>query len=119
MSDILTAIAAKLGDLVNPETWPAEIEEWGDEIITNREYIDGEHPMDLDDTMTARARIGQDGDEVFSINYSELVVTAMSNRLNVERIDAVVEQSGTDDAFVAAKKIANDWVRLRRSGVSL
>ena len=110
MSDILTAIAGKLGDLVNPETWPAEIEEWGDEIVTNRNYIDGKHRLDLDDTLAARARLGQDDDEVFSINYSELVVTAMSNRLNVERIDAVVEQSGTGDAFVAAKKIANDWV---------
>lgn len=109
-SELLTAIANKLGDLVNSETWPGEIEAWGDEILENRDYVDGKHRLDLDANMAASLRIDKNDDERFSINYSELVVTAMSNRLNVERLEATVETGATVEATVKATKEANDWL---------
>ena len=116
-TELLKAIAAVLGDLVNPEVWPGEIEEWGEQIVLYRRYIDGRHRLDLEGTkMAASLRIDEEDEGRFSINYMPLVANSMSNRLHIERIDAIIEPVVLADKSAELaentrlKKLANDWM---------
>lgn len=112
--EILESVAGLLGDLVNPETWPDEIEAWGTEIALNRDYIDGKQRLELNDDMKAILRIEDDPDpdRRFNVNYAKLVVNRMADRLNLERIDAIVDNSGINDPDIVAEnnRAGNEWI---------
>ena len=104
MSTLLSAIADQLGKaLVKKTTWMVEVEAWGKRVALYREYVDGVHRLELTPEMAKMLRIKENEDERFSLNYADLVVSKLANRLKIERIEAI-----TDGADAAA---GNEWVK--------
>jgi hypothetical protein len=89
MTTVLDSIADDLGSsLVSKDTWVTEIETWGDKIGLYRDYVDGVHRLEMTTEMAQMLRIDKEDDERFSINYADMVVNKMADRLHIERIEA-------------------------------
>lgn len=104
MSTLLSAIANELGDkLVKKDTWVVAVKAWGDRVALYREYVDGKHRLELTTEMAKMLRIKENDDERFSLNYADLVVSKLCNRLKIERIEAITDGEDSD--------AGNEWVR--------
>lgn len=101
----LKGIQEQLGDLVKSD-WAEVTEAWGKKVALYRKYVDGEHRLDLTKEMAELLRIKQNEDERFAVNYAELVVTKMADRLIVERVEAVSTGEGQ-----TVTKAANEWAK--------
>lgn len=118
----VSAIATTLGSLVDGDNWVDEIEAWGEEVLLNRQYVDGDHRLEMTEEMAKMLRIEKDDDERFSLNYGPLVVNKLANRLIVEKITAVLAddepkpepvETGVDGSVVEVKTAtdeANEWI---------
>lgn len=78
-------------------TWQDDIRTWGEQVALYREYERGDHRADMTPEMRRMLRIADNRSDAFNANYCELVVSAMADRLEVERIEAV----GGEDAAQA------------------
>jgi len=102
MTTVLQAIVKipSLVPLVSGDAWVNEITTWGKNIALFRQYVDGSHRLEMTTKMSQMLRITKEEDERFSLNYADIVVNKMADRLHIERIEA----DGDNDE-------GNEWVQ--------
>lgn len=93
MSDILSAVMVELEGLVASD-WSTEQNDAADRVELCRNYVDGAHRAELTQEMQNLLRISGDALDQFNANYCDMVVSTMTSRLIVER----VEPTGDDEA---------------------
>lgn len=70
-------------------TWESDIDMWGRRIKLYRDYVDGNHRGDLTTRMRDMLRItGDDTDTEFNINYCNMVVQTIADRLVIGAVQA-------------------------------
>jgi len=99
---MLEMVAEQLGTAID-SGWLARMDKWGKAVTRFRKYSDGEHEAKMTDEMRKQLRV-VDGEE-FNSNYCDMVVSSMSDRLVIDRMDA--------DA-TAAVTWANDVMQFNR-----
>lgn len=92
---MLTELQALLGGRVRP-TWADEMTAWGAQVKLYREYADGKQRSFLTTKQRRMLNIEGKANTDFSLNYCDMVIQAMAERLTVTGIE------GADDA-------ANTW----------
>ena len=87
---MLTSIKGRLlaAGLVLPETWEDEITTWGQAVALFRQYAEGDHRAKLTPEMRDMLRVSGGVLDQFNINYADLVIAKMGDRLTVAGIDA-------------------------------
>lgn len=126
---MLSYIQSKLGGLVRSD-WHDEVDAWGERVELFRRYDEGDHDANLSGEMREMLRInsttrqtnsrssGTNGfwnlREQFNPNYCGLVVSTMADRLQVDRIEAVmprvVNPQGVEQPeSINAKRQAQGW----------
>jgi hypothetical protein len=83
---MLTELQALLGGRVR-DTWAAEMQQWGTLVRLYREYAEGRQRSFLTAKQRAALNIKTDVTEQIVLNYCDMVVQAMADRLSVSRID--------------------------------
>lgn len=73
-------------------TWVDEVTQFGKEVKLFRDYHEGDHEAKLTPEMQEMLRISGEGLDQFNMNYCELVVDMMVDRLTVAGITADTEQ---------------------------
>jgi len=71
-----------------PLTWVDEINELGQEVALFRQYAEGEHRAKLTTEMEQMLRISSGPLNHFNLNYCDLVIAKMGDRLTVDSIEA-------------------------------
>lgn len=86
---MLEAIQARLmaAGMVLPQTWISDIEQWGQNVALYREYAEGNHRAKLTKEMREMLRISDARNDQFSLNYCDLVVQRMNDRLVVTGVE--------------------------------
>ncbi len=79
--------------LVLPSTWVSDIQEWGKNVALYREYAEGEHRAYMTTEMRKMLRISDARNDQFSLNYCDLVIQRMSDRLVVTSVDGDTDQA--------------------------
>lgn len=104
MSNVLSGIAErfKAEGLVG-EDWQTEMEMQGQLVALYRAYYDGEHRLTLTSAQKSMMNIKDEVLDRYNDNYCEMVVDAMADRLNVDRIRAEdeAEQAWIDEVLKA------------------
>lgn len=87
---MLTSIKGRLlaAGLVLPETWEDEINTWGQAVALFRQYAEGDHRAKLTPDMQKMLRISGGVLDSFNINYCDLVIAKMGDRLTVASVEA-------------------------------
>ncbi|MBK9751849.1 MAG: hypothetical protein IPO91_34495 [Chloroflexi bacterium] len=87
---MLTSIKGRLlaAGLALPETWEDEINTWGQQVALFRQYAEGDHRAKLTPEMRDMLRVSGGVLDQFNINYADLVIAKMGDRLTVAGIDA-------------------------------
>jgi hypothetical protein len=86
--DTLSQIQERLVNLqIVRDAWSSDVKVRGDKVALARRYVDGDHDGNMTAEMRAALRVS--GDSELNINYMDLVVSAMADRLRVKGIDAV------------------------------
>ena len=83
---MLDAIQAKLGALA-PSDWAAKTQAWGELVALYRQYAEGDHRAKMTPEMKAMLRISDARTDQFNINYCDMVVQTMADRLKVTAVD--------------------------------
>lgn len=91
---MLDQVQKLLGTLAGVN-WASETDAWGERVALYRDYEEGKHRADMTREMKNMLRLKDAPDEQFNDNYCDLVVQEMTDRLHVERVEAV---DGSDDA---------------------
>lgn len=71
-----------------PLTWVNEVSTWGQEVALFRQYAEGEHRAKLTPEMKDMLRISGGVLDTFNLNYCDLVIAKMGDRLTVAGVDA-------------------------------
>jgi len=71
-----------------PTTWVDEINTWGLQVALFRQYAEGEHRAKLTTEMRDMLRISGSVLDSFNLNYCDLVIAKMGDRLTVAGIEA-------------------------------
>lgn len=83
---MLSAIAEKMGGLIR-STWVADVTAWGELVALYREYAEGNHRAKLTQEMREMLRISDGRNDQFTLNYCDMVVQTMADRLRVASVD--------------------------------
>lgn len=86
---MLGAIRARLiaAGMVLADTWEAEIQAWGTLVKLFREYAEGQHRAELTPEMKQMLRVSGTALDSFNLNYCDLVIAKMGDRLTVASVD--------------------------------
>ncbi len=103
-------------------TWNDEMTTRGGLVTLYREYYEGKHRADLTTEMKEMLRVNDSRTDTFNINYCQMVVNSMADRLVVEAVEPVNPQptsatpppnplptSGEGGLTSAAPDDAEDW----------
>jgi hypothetical protein len=90
---MLTDIATMFEGDLSP-SWVDHITDWGEKVFLYRDYVKGEHKVYLTQTMMKMLNVTGQKHASFSADYTDMVVRMFSERLVVERIEAVVPLAG-------------------------
>jgi len=71
-----------------PITWGDEVQKWGQTVALFRQYAEGDHRAKLTPEMQQMLRISGGVLDTFTLNYCDLVIAKMGDRLTVAGIDA-------------------------------
>lgn len=82
---MLDAIQERLGTMVRP-TWASDVTAWGQLVRLYRLYVEGDHRAKMTHAMREMLRISDARTEQLNINYCDLVVQKMGDRLTVTGI---------------------------------
>lgn len=93
---MLQAIHEKLMALgLVDKNWVTDADTQGRKVALYRELYNGDHQMKLTDAMRNMLNISSDVLDQFNLNYCQMVVTAMADRLTVDSIKSQVETQDT------------------------
>lgn len=84
---MLELIQQKLGGLVTP-TWAQEMQTRGELVKLFRQYYDGEHRLQITSTMRKMLGVSDTRLDRYNVNYCQIVVDNMADRLTVDTITA-------------------------------
>ena len=87
---VLDSIANLFEGQVDPH-FAEQMTDWGERVLLYRQYVRGEHDVYLTNTMRRMLNLKGRKFETFSADYTDMVVRMMSERLVVERIEAIVD----------------------------
>lgn len=76
-----------------PTTWVSDMEVWGASVALYREYADGNHRAKMTQEMRDMLRISDARNDQFALNYCDLVVQRMSDRLVVTSVDGDTKEA--------------------------
>lgn len=82
----LTGLQNILGGMVR-STWATEVNSWGELVSLYRNYADGEHRAKLTSEMRKMLRISDASTDQFNMNYCDMIVQTMVDRLKVSAIE--------------------------------
>jgi hypothetical protein len=71
-----------------PQTWSDEVTTWGQQVALFRGYAEGDHRAKLTPEMREMLRISGSVLDTFTLNYCDLVIAKMGDRLTVAGIEA-------------------------------
>ncbi len=91
---MLDAIQQKLGALV-PSDWASIVQTWGELVRLYREYDEGNHRAKLTKEMREMLRVSDSRTDQFNINYCDLVIQKMKNRLKVTGVEGDTDAAST------------------------
>lgn len=78
-----------------PQTWSDEVTKWGQQVALFRQYAEGDHRAKLTPEMRDMLRISGSMLDTFTLNYCDLVIAKMGDRLTVAGIDADTDAGST------------------------
>jgi len=86
---MLSAIKEKLttAGIALSATWETDVQTWGETVALYRDYSEGNHRAKLTTEMRKMLRISDAKTDQFAINYCDLVIAKMGDRLTVSSID--------------------------------
>lgn len=92
--DVLNAITETVEASFTSD-WEDDRLEWGERVQLYRDYIDGQHRLEMTQAVADLLMIDKDDGERFTVNYSKLVMQKLADRLKVTGIkgstDALTE----------------------------
>lgn len=104
----LSAISGGV-DITFPIDWETDIEAWGEQMQLYLDYIDGKHRLEMTQEVADLLMIEKVDGERFVVNYSELIMQKLADRLKVTSIKALpvfVDDDDDDDGSDSEKEAA-------------
>lgn len=98
---MLTELQALLGGRVRP-TWADEMTAWGTLVKLYREYAEGKQRSFLTTKQRLMLNIKANANEDFTLNYCDMVIQAMAERLTVTGIEGVDDPANAWSSDVLA-----------------
>lgn len=89
---MLIDIQDLFSDDVSPH-WASDVKDWGEWVALYRRYARGEHNVYLNADMKRMLNMVGKKIQSFSADYTDMVIRMMSERLVVERVEAVAESN--------------------------
>lgn len=87
--------ALRIGGTIDPallDGWAADQAEKAEKVALYRDYVAGDHPQELTDAMRRMMRVRADSPmQEFCLNYMDIVVQTLADRLRVAAMDATGE----------------------------